>query len=160
MEGLALHKKPQIKKPMKIFLTAAIVLVFGVASLAKTSKLTGKIVGYDLLKHTSKSANLQQNEEVVVLETNSTKKKGKYVKVVFSSSGTSQIEPQYFDGTQPLSADVLREHTCDENSPRFVREISLQQMGGTYLLTDAYKTSPPAKIKTLECYVVIYKKKK
>jgi hypothetical protein len=41
-----------------------------------------------------------------------------------------------------------------------VQEISLQQMGGTYLLTDAYKSSPPARIKTLECYVAIYKKKK
>ena len=83
-----------------------------------------------------------------MLETNSTKKKGKYVKVVFSSSGTTQIDPKYFDGTQPLTADVLRDHTCDENSPRFVPEMSLQQMAGTYLLTDAYKTSPPAKIKT------------
>jgi len=144
----------------KFILTALTIAFLTLIASAKTSRLTGKIVGYDLLKHTSKSANLQQNEEIVVLETNSTKKKDKYVKVVFSSSGTSQIEPQYFDGTQPLTADVLREHTCDENSPRFVREISLQQMGGTYLLTDAYKTSPPARIKTLECYVAIYKKKK
>jgi len=144
----------------KIILTAFAIALFALAASAKTSKRMGKIVAYDLLKHTSKSTNLQQNEEIVVLETNSTKKKGKYVKVVFSSSGTTQIDPKYFDGTQPLTADVLREHSCDDNSPRFVREISLQQMGGTYLLTDAYKASPPAKIKTLECYVAIYKKKK
>ena len=144
----------------KLILTALTIAFLTLIASAKNPKFTGKIVAYDLLKHTSKSANLQQNEEVVVLETNSTKKKGKYVKVVFSSSGTSQIEPKYFDGNQPLTADALREHSCDENSPRFVREISLQQMGVTYLLTDAYKTSPPARIKTLECYVAIYKKKK
>lgn len=144
----------------KLILTALTIAFLTLIASAKNPKFTGKIVAYDLLKHTSKSANLQQNEEVVVLETNSTKKKGKYVKVVFSSSGTSQIEPKYFDGNQPLTADALREHSCDENSPRFVQEISLQQMGGTYLLTDAYKTSPPARIKTLECYVAIYKKKK
>lgn len=144
----------------QVILTALTIALLTLIAFAKTPKLTGKIVAYDLLKHTSKSANLQQNEEIVVLETNSTKKKNKYVKVVFSNSGTSQIEPKYFDGTQPLTADALREHSCDQNSPRFVREISLQQMGGTYLLTDAYKTSPPPRIKTLECYVAIYKKKK
>ena len=30
---------------------------------------------------------------------------------------------------------------------------------GTYLLTDAFKTPPPCRIKNLECYVAIYKKK-
>jgi hypothetical protein len=144
----------------KIILTAVAIALLVPVGWAKSSKRTGKVVAYDLLKHTSKSANLQQNEEIVILETNSTKHKDKYVKVIFSSSGTTQIDPKYFDGTQPLTADVLRERSCDENFPRFVREISLQQMGGTYLLTDAYKASPPTKIKNLECYVAIYKKKK
>jgi len=143
----------------KAFLMAVAIAAFVLAATAKTSKMSGKIVAYDLMKHTAKSANLQQNEEVVVLDTGSAKPKEKYVKVVFSSSSTTQIDPKYFDGTQPLTADVFRDRSCNEKVPRFVREVSLQQMGGTYLLTDAYKTSPPGKIKTLECYVAIQKKK-
>jgi len=141
-------------------LIAIAVAAFVLAANAKTTKVSGKIVAYDLVRHTSKSANLQQNEEVVILDTNSSKQKDKYVKVMFSSSSTTQIDPKYFDGTQPLTTDVFRDHTCDEKAPRFVREVSLEQMGGTYLLTDSYKTSPPGKIKTLECYVAIQRKKK
>ena len=137
---------------------AAAVLTSGIVCLAKNTKLTGKIVAYDFMKHSAKSASLVQNEEVVVLETPSEKQK--YVKLMFSSAGTTQIDPKYFDGTQPLEADVFRDHTCDENAPRLVREVSIEQMGGTYLLTDAFRTQPPARIKTLKCYAAIYKTKK
>jgi hypothetical protein len=147
----------QIKK---IALTTIVLAGFVIPAIAKPQKLTGKIVAYDLLKHTAKSANLQQNEEVVVLETPSSKAKGKYVKVVFSSSSTTQIDPKFFDGTQTLTTEAFHDRSCDEKAPRFVREVSLQQMGGTYFLTDPYKTSPPGKIKTLECYVAIERKKK
>lgn len=130
------------------------------AATAKTSKLAGKIVAYDLERHTSKSANLQQNEEIVILDTNRPKPKGKYVKVTFSSSSTTQIDAKYFAGTELLTTDVFRDRSCDEKLPRLVREVSVEQMGGTYLLTDAYKASPPGKIKALECYVAIQRKKK
>lgn len=131
--------------------------MFGVVSFAKTSKLTGKIVAYDLMRHASKAASGLQNQEVVVLETSGQKQK--YVKVMFSSFGTTQIEQKYFDGTLPLTVDVLRDHSCDESTPTFAPQVSLNQGGQTYLLTDAFKMQPPAKIKTLECYVAIYKKK-
>src|SRR5215471_20009708 len=137
---------------------AAAVLTSGIVCLAKNTKLTGKLVAYDFMKHSAKSASLVQNEEVVVLETPSEKQK--YVKLMFSSAGTTQIDPKYFDGTQPLEADVFRDHTCDEKAPTFVTQVSLEQIGGTYLLTDAFKNQPPARIKTLECYVAIYKTKK
>lgn len=147
-------------QPIKTILTTAVVAVFVLAATAKTSELRGKIVAYDLVRHTSKSADLQQNEEIVILDTNSPKQKEKYVKVMFSSSSTTQIDPKYFDGTQPLTTEVFRDRSCNEKTPRFVREINLEQMGGTYLLTDAYKATPPGKIKTLECYVAIQRKKK
>lgn len=142
----------------KILLTSLAIVVFGLVSVAKGTKRTGKIVAYDVMRHTSKNASALQNEETVVLET--TNPKEKYVKVVFSSFGTTQIEQKYFDGTMSLTVDVLRDHTCDESAPRWVRELSVQQMGGTYLLTDPFKTQPPGRIKTLKCYVAIYKKKK
>lgn len=142
----------------KVLLTAVAVAALGLVSLAKTSKLTGKMVGYDLMRHASKTASFVQNEEVVVLETGGPKQK--YLKVVFSTFGTTQIEQQYFDGTLPLTVDVFRDHSCDEKEPRFVSQVSLNQIAGTYLLTDAFKTQPPAKIKNLECYAAIYKKKK
>lgn len=144
----------------KPILTAIAIAVFVLAATAKTSKLSGKIVAYDLVRHTSKSANLQQNEEIVILDTNSPKQKDKYVKVMFSSASTTQIDPKYFEGAQVLATDAFRDRSCDEKTPRFVKEISLEQMGGTYLLTDTYKTSPPGKIKMLECYVAIQRKKK
>ena len=132
-------------------------MAFATVSTAKTAKISGKIVAYDVMKHSSKSASDMQNQEVVVLESG---QKQKYVKVMFSSFGTTQIDPEYFDGTQPLDANVLRDHTCDEKAPTFVTQVSLEQIGGTYLLTDAFKNQPPGRIKTLECYVAIYKKKK
>ena len=142
----------------KLLLTAVAITALGAVSFAKTTKLTGKVVAYDVTQHSSKNASALQNQETVVLET--TNPKEKYVKVVYSSFGTTQIEPKYFDGALPLTVDVLRDHTCDESAPRLVREVSVEQMGGTYLLTDAYKTQPLGRIKTLKCYVAIYKKKK
>src|ERR1700686_3669422 len=109
------------------------------------------------MKHASKAASSVQNQEVIVMETPSQKQK--YVKVTFSTFGTTQIEPKYFDGTQPLPVDVFRDKACDERSPRFVSQVSLEKMSGTYLLTDAFKSAPPGRIKNLECYVAIYKKK-
>lgn len=141
----------------KAFLTTLAIVALGISSWAKTSKLAGKMVAYDLMHHASKTASAMQNQEVVVLETSD--QKHKYVKVMFSSFGTTQIEQKYFDGSLPLAVDVFRDHSCDESTPRFVHEISLEQMGGTYLLTDAFKAQPPGRIKTLECYVAIYKKK-
>lgn len=142
----------------KLLLTAGAITALGVVSFAKTTKLTGKLVAYDVTQHSSKNASALQNQETVVLET--TNPKEKYVKVLYSSFGTTQIEPKYFDGALPLTVDVLRDHSCDESAPRLVREVSVEQMGGTYLLTDAFKTQPPGRIKTLKCYVAIYKKKK
>jgi hypothetical protein len=142
----------------KSLLTTLAMVAFTLLSHAKNSKRTGKIVGYDVMHHTSKSASVVQNQEVVVLETANPKEK--YVKVMFSSFGTTQIEPKYFDGKEPLTTDVLRDHSCDERTPAFVSEVTLEQIAGTYLLTDAFKSPPPGRIKTLKCYVAIYKKKK
>ncbi len=147
-----------MRQSQKVVLTAVMILAFGLVSLARTSKLTGKIVGYDFMHHASKAASDTLNEEVIVLETPNPKQK--YVKVMFSSMGTTQIEPQYFDGTQPLEVNGLRDKTCDEKAPTFVSQVSMEQIAGTYLLTDAFKTQPPARIKTVECYAAIYKKKK
>ena len=147
-----------MQRRTKTLLTTAVMMAFAIVSTAKTAKISGKIVAYDVMKHSSKSASDMQNEEVVVLE--SSGQKQKYVKVMFSSFGTTQIDPKYFDGTQPLEANVLRDHTCDEKAPTFVTQVSLEQIGGTYLLTDAFKNQPPGRIKTLECYVAIYKKNK
>jgi hypothetical protein len=124
---------------------------------AKTAKLTGKMVAYDLMRHNSKNAAAGQNQEVIVLETSDQKKR--YVKVMFSSFGTTQIEQKYFDGTQALATEVFRDHSCDEKTPRFVSQVSLEHIDGNYLLTDAFRTSPPAKIKTLDCYVAVIRKK-
>jgi hypothetical protein len=142
----------------KALLTAVAVAALGLVSLAKTSKVAGKIVGYDLMRHVTKTTSGIQNQEIVVLEAGGPKQK--YLKIVFSTFGTTQIEQQYFDGTLPLTVDVFRDHSCDEKEPRFVSQVSLNQIAGTYLLTDAFKTQPPAKIKNLECYAAIYKKKK
>jgi len=132
-------------------------MAFELVSLAKASKLTGNIVAYDLVRHASKAASFVQNQEVVILETSGQKQK--YVKVVFSSIGTTQIEQKYFDGTLPLEVDVFRDKSCDEKAPTFVSQVSLDQIAGSYLLTDAFKNHPPARIKTLKCYAAIYKKK-
>jgi hypothetical protein len=125
--------------------------------LAKPSKLTGKIVAYDVMHHASKTSSALQNQEVVILETGNQKQK--YVKVMFASFGTTQIEQKYFDGTAALDTDVFRDHSCDEDAPALSPEVTMQQIGKAYLLTDAFKTHPPEKIKKLNCYVAIYKKK-
>jgi hypothetical protein len=142
----------------KSLLAVLVIVACTLLSFAKNSKRTGKIVGYDVMHHTSKSASVVQNQEVVVLETANPKEK--YVKVMFSSFGTTQIEPKYFDGKEPLTTDVLRDHSCDERTPAFVSQVTLEQIAGTYLLTDAFKPQPPGRIKSLKCYVAIYKKKK
>jgi hypothetical protein len=141
----------------KVLLIAAF-MALAIVSSAKNTKISGKMVAYDVMKHASKSSSILQNQEVVVLETSGPKQK--YAKVMFSSPGTTQIDPKYFDGTQPLEATVFRDHSCDEKNPTFVNQVSLEQIGGTYLLTDAFKNQPPARIKNLECYVAIYKTKK
>jgi len=143
----------------KTWLAAVAILVLATSSFAKTQKMTGRIAAYDLMKHNAKTASAMQNQEVVVLETNNPKPKEKYVKVTFSSFGTTQIDPKYFDGSVPLEVDVFRDKSCDEIAPRLVPQVSLEQIAGTYLLTDAFKAQPPAKIKALECYVAIQKKK-
>lgn len=145
-------------KPRKVSLAIVPLMLLAIVCSARTSKLTGKIVAYDVMRHAAKDATFQQNQEVVVLETSGPKQK--YLKVVFASYGTTQIDQKYFDGTQPLEAEVFRDHSCDESTPRFVTEASLEHINGMYLLTDAFKDHPPAKIKTLECYDAIYRKKK
>ncbi len=141
-----------------ILLTSAAIVAFTLPTLSKSTKLVGRMVGFDVMHHTSKSASVVQNEEVVVLETANPKEK--YVKVMFSSFGTTQIEPKYFDGAEPLTVDALRDHSCDETRPTFVSQVTLEQIAQTYLLTDAFKSQPPGRIKNLRCYVAIYKKKK
>jgi hypothetical protein len=133
----------------KLMLSLAAVMAFPLASLAKKPPtLTGKIVAYDPLLHASKSATYGSNREEVILETT---EKARFVKLVFVGFGTAQIDQKYFDGAMPLTAHALRDKSCDDKSPAIVAEVSLTQRAGTYLLTDAYKNSPP-KIKTLECY--------
>lgn len=158
MEGLALRKKSDRTRPKKPLLTGIVIVAFTLAAAAKTTKLTGKMVGYDVMLHLTKAASFVQNQEVVALETSNPKEK--YVKVMFSSFDTTQIEQKYFDGSQPLEVDAFRDHSCDEDGPTFVTQVSLEHIARTYLLTDAYKPHPPARIKTLKCYVAIYKKKK
>jgi hypothetical protein len=149
-----------LRTQTKTLLIAAAILMAVVSTSAKTTKMTGKMVAYDVMKHASKSSSILQNEEVIVLETNSQKAKDKYVKVMFSTAGTTQIEQKYFDGTQAFQVETFRDHTCDEKSPQFVNQVSMEQISGTYLLTDAFKTTPPGKIKILECYVAIQRTKK
>ena len=138
-----------------ILVMVAVIVAFSFLSFGKTSKLTGKVVAYDPMHHASKTSSGVHNQEVIVLEIGGPKQK--YAKVLFSSPGTAQIEEKYFDGTLPLTVDVFRDHSCDENAPSFVSQVSVEQIGQAYVLTEAFKTQPPAKIKTLECYVAIYR---
>ena len=85
------------------------------------------------------------NKEVVILETPG--QKSKFVKVVFVSYGTTQLDGKYFDGTLPLTVKALRDRSCDETNPKMVTQVSLNQGSGTYLLTEAFRNSPPAKIR-------------
>jgi hypothetical protein len=141
----------------KALLIAVAILGLELVSLAKASKISGKIVAYDLMRHNSKTASFMQNQEIVILETSGEKEK--YVKVIFSSFDTSQIDPKYFDGALPLEVSVLRDRSCDQRTPVLVTQASLEQIAGTYLLTDAFKNRPPASIKSLKCYAAIYRKK-
>jgi hypothetical protein len=145
----------------KILLTAVLIEALGLVSLARTQKLAGKIVAYDVMHHNAKNtAGTMQNQETIFLEVDNPKRKDKYVKVTFSSFGTTQVDQQYFDGKSSLTIDVFRDRSCNENFPTFVSQVSIEQMAeGTYLLTDAYKNSPPGRIKNVECYVAIQKKK-
>lgn len=137
-------------------LTGVAIATLGVVCFAKTPTLTGKMVAYDPLLHAAKAGSFVANKEIVILELPASK--AKYVKVVFVSFGTTQIEQKYFDGTQPLTVRAIRDHDCDERSPRTVPQLDSDQRSGIYLLTDAYKNSPPANLKKLECYDATAKK--
>jgi hypothetical protein len=135
-------------KARRALLTGLAIAAFPLVGVArKPPTLTGKIVAYDPLLHAAKSATYGSNREEVILETPAQK----YIKVVFVGFGTTQVESKYFDGSMPLSAHALRDKSCDDKSPVIVSQVSLHQKAGTYLLTDAFKNSPP-KIKSLECY--------
>jgi hypothetical protein len=136
-------------RPLSALLALVAIFIAPLASFAKKPPtLTGKIVAYNPLLHAAKSATYGSNREEVILETTG---RAKYIKVVFVGFGTTQIEQKYFDGTQPLTAHGLRDKSCDDKSPAIAAQVSLTARAGTYLLTDAFKPSPP-KIKTLECY--------
>ena len=137
-------------------LTVLAIAALGSACFAKTPTLSGKMVAYDPLLHAAKDATFVANKEVVILEAPGLK--AKYVKVVFVGYGTTQLDAKYFDGTVPLTVKALRDRTCDERSPKFVPQVTLEQKSGMYLLTDAFKTPPPPKIKILECYEATQKK--
>ena len=134
----------------KVVLVAATLAALPLTGLAKTPKFTGKMVAYDPFLHASKPSTMQSNKEVIILETPSHKKK--YVKLVFVSFGTKQVDDKYFDGSTPMTVQVLRNEECDQNFPRFITQVSLDQTSGSYLLTDAFKASPPPHLKKLECY--------
>ena len=142
----------------RALLTVVAIAALGLACFAKskTPTVTGKMVAYDPLLHAGKAATFVANKEAVILE--ATGLKAKYVKVVFVSYGTTQIEAKYFDGSLPLTVQILRDRTCDESYPKTVPQVGLDQISGTYLLTDAFKNSPPPKIKTLACYDATEKK--
>jgi len=143
-------------KRKKALLAAVAVAVFELTCFSKTPVLTGKMVAYDAILHASKPSTMEANKEVVILETSG--HKAKYVKVVFVSLGTKQIEEKFFAGTEPLTVQALRNHECDESSPKIAAEVSLNQSSGTYVLTDAFRNAPPSKIKTLACYDATGKK--
>lgn len=146
-----------MSRQKQTLLTAIAIVALTLVCFAKNQKLSGKIVAYDLMKHNAKNTSALQNQEVVILAIPANKLK--YVKVVFSTFGTTQIDQKYFDGNEPLEVNVFRDKGCDERAPRFVTQVSVEQMAGTYLLTDAFKTSPPPRMKTLECYDAIPKKR-
>jgi len=145
-----------MKERTKAFLTGVVIAALVLACFAKTPSLSGKMVAYDLLSHAAKDGSFVANKEAVILETPG--QKTKYVKVVFVGYGTTQIDGKYFHGTLPLTVKALRDHACDEKFPKMVSQYSLNQPSGTYLLTDAFKTSPLPRIKNLECYDAVEKK--
>src|SRR5450432_2442693 len=138
------------------WLTGASILALAIACFAKAPTLTGKMVAYDPLLHAAKDATFAANKEIVILGVAG--QKTRYVKVVFVGFGTTQIDPKYFDGTLPLSVQAIRDHACEDASPKLVLQLGPDQASGTYLLTDAFKNSPPPKIKKLECYDATGKK--
>ena len=78
---------------------------WGCPRFARTAKLTGKMVGQRFNAPRLQSMRLTDRiEEVVVLET--LNRKQKYVKVILSSLGTTQIEPKYFDATCRFKSSV------------------------------------------------------
>jgi hypothetical protein len=143
-------------KPKTALLSGVVIAALGLVCSAKTPTLTGKIVAYDPLLHAAKAGSFVANKEVVILEVPASK--AKYVKVMFVSFGTTQIEQKYFDGTLPLAVHAIRDHSCDERSPTTVTQLSSDQRSGIYLLTDAFKNSPPSNLKKLECYDATEKK--
>ena len=143
----------QMKKAIQV---AVAITAIQLTCFAKTPKFTGKMVAYDPLLHASKPSTMQSNKEVIILETPNRKKK--YVKIVFVSFGTKQVDEKYFDGSTLMTVEALRDEECDQNLPRFIMQVSLDQASGSYLLTDAFKASPPPHLKKLECYDATGKK--
>jgi hypothetical protein len=145
-----------MKKRKSALLTVVAVATLGPTCFAKAPTLTGRIVAYDPLLHAAKAASVTANKEVVILEAPG--RKAKFVKVVFVSFGTTQVEEKYLDGSIPLSVQALRDKSCDESFPRIAAQVSLNQASGTYLLTPAFKNTPSPKIKSIECYDATKKK--
>ena len=145
-----------MKKRNKALFTGVAIAALGLACFGRTPSLSGKMVAYDPLSQAAKVASFVANKEVVILETPG--QKSKFVKVVFVSYGTTQLDGKYFDGTLPLTVKALRDRSCDETNPKMVTQVSLNQGSGTYLLTEAFRNSPPAKIKKLQCYDATEKK--
>lgn len=143
-------------KQKSAWLTGVALVALELVCFAKTPTLSGKVVAYDPLAHAAKSATFAANKEVLILD--AAGKKKRYIKLTFLSFGTTQVDPKYFTGSEPLSVKALRDKTCDERYPSFVTQVTLDQKTGTYLLTDAFKNSPPTKIKTIECYDATQKK--
>ncbi len=140
----------------KVFLTGVAIAALGLACFARTSSLSGKMVAYDPLLHAAKVASFVANKEAVIIETPGPKTK--YLKIVFVGYGTTQLDAKYFGGALPLTVKAVRDHSCDEKDAKFATQVGLDQTSGTYLLTDAFKNSPPPKIKNLECYDAAEKK--
>ena len=135
------------------------IVAFGTVALvclAKTPTLTGRMIAYDPLLHAAKIASNMPSREEIILETPG--HKTKYVKLILVSVGANQLGAKYFDGATPITVQALRDRDCDEGTPRFVKQVGLDQRAGTYVLTDAFKNSPPGRIKTLECYEATRKK--
>jgi hypothetical protein len=143
-------------KHKRAWLTGASIVALAIVCFGKVPTVTGKMVAYDPLLHAAKDATFVANKEIVIVEVPG--QKTRYVKVVFVGFGTTQIEQKYFDGTVPLSAPALRDRACDENAPKIVPLVTPDQRSGTYLLTDAFRNSPPLNIKKLECYDATGKK--
>jgi hypothetical protein len=145
-----------MKERTKTFLTGVVIATLALTCFAKTPSLSGKMVAYDPFAHAAKAGGFVANKETVILETPG--QKNKHMKVVFVGYGTTQIDGKYFDGTLPLTVKALRDRACDEKDPKMVSQYSLNQAAGTYLLTDAFKSSPGPRIKKLECYDAVEKK--